>query len=168
MIYNRTNRKSFLTRSRKKWLNYENGGKPQQEVLKKFYLFISLFVGLLRKFKKKQSIVAFLNKLNFFLFFFFLCETLENPCFVRYTLEAWKTLEFSWHKPWKIQKNTLENPWNSWNLNLNLAGNPALATSTTKATIRNVEKRDQYGGNRLLVNVNVFNFQLSYKRLFCS
>ena len=30
----------------------KNGGK-QQEVLKKCYLFISLFVGLLRKLKKK-------------------------------------------------------------------------------------------------------------------
>ena len=81
MIYNRTNRKSFLTRSRKKWLNYENGGKPQQEVLKKFYLFISLFVGLLRKLKKKQSIVAFLNKLNFFLFFFFFVWNSGKPLF---------------------------------------------------------------------------------------
>ena len=29
----------------------------------------------------------------------------------------WKTLEFPRYRPWKIEKNTLENPGKPWNLN---------------------------------------------------
>ena len=67
----------------------------------------------------------FLNKLTIFFSVLskvniFLCETLEDHWFCAlYPGKHWKTLEFSWHKPWKINKNTQKNLWKPWNLNLN-------------------------------------------------
>ena len=103
--HNQTNRKP--KEAEKSDWTIKNGGKSQQEVLKKCCL---------HKLKKKQSIFAFLNKLavSFFcaqLSEYFLCETLEHPWFCAlYRGKPWGFHNTNARKFRKIPWKTLENP----------------------------------------------------------
>ena len=106
----------------------KNGGKSQQEVSKKCYLFIGLSVSYSRK---KLSIVAFLNKLTVFVSALtqgsiFCVQNPGKPIIL--CIVPLKILEFSWKKRWKIQKNTLGNPSKPRNLNLKFAWQPWFLT----------------------------------------
>ena len=83
-------------------------------------MFISLFAGILRKLKKKESIVAFLNKFPGFFFCtqvseYFLCETLENPWFCAlYPGKPWNFYDKNPRKFRKIPWKTLELELKIW------------------------------------------------------
>ena len=53
----------------------------------------------------------------------FWCKFLGNPNFVSI---SWKILQFSWHKPMKIQRITLENRWKLWNMKLKFGFQPCI------------------------------------------
>ena len=113
-------RKSLLARSRKKWLNYKKWRKTSARSFKEVLFVYRLFVRLVRKSKKKQTVVAILNKLAVFFF----CGQVISIFFIR-NLGKPLILCIIPGKPWKIQKNTLENPWKPWNSSLKFGWQPS-------------------------------------------